>query len=226
MRKMGQVRGFKLRGLEIGIMENVIFMSRKKMVVSNERSWPPHLSKLKRGPAVVLPKDAGAIIAIAGIGKKSKVLDAGAGSGWLAVQLGNVANEVISYENREEFAKLAEQNVRRAGLENVQVRMRNVLADGFDEKDADAVCLDFADSCKALAFAYSSLKEGGAVVGYLPHAEQLNAFVKEGNAQGFSSWYCIEVIVREMLAREAGVRPANVGLMHTGYLAFGRKIKA
>ncbi len=200
-----------------------IFMSKRHREESNSVYWPSQSAKLKRGPAVVLPKDAGLVIALSGIGKASKVLDAGSGSGWLAVQMGRIAGSVISYEVREEFAKIAQGNVKRAGLDNVGIRLRDVLKEGFDEKEADLVCLDMADSDKMLAFAFSALKEGGAVVGYLPHAEQLKAFVQAGEAAGFSQWYCCECNVREMLVRAHGVRPANVGLMHTAYLAFGRK---
>ena len=42
------------------------------------------IKKNKRGPQVILPKDAGMIIAYCGIGYGSKVLDAGTGSGWMA----------------------------------------------------------------------------------------------------------------------------------------------
>jgi len=55
--------------------------------------FPDILMKLKRGPQVILPKDAGMIIAISGIGKESVCVDAGAGSGWLAVTLGNIAKK-------------------------------------------------------------------------------------------------------------------------------------
>ena len=190
---------------------------------SNAAKWPEIAMRLKRGPAVVLPKDAGMIIAFSGINKESVVLDAGAGSGWLAVQLAKIVKKVVSYEWREEFASLAGQNVKRAGLENVEIKIKDIFANGFDEKDADLICLDMADSDKALVHAYNALKNGGAVAGFLPHTEQLRKFVEKGQEAGFADWYCIEVIVREMLVREHGVRPANVGLMHTGYLAFGRK---
>lgn len=199
-------------------------MSRKVRTVSNEYNWPPFARALKRGPQVVLPKDAGLIIAYAGIGRESKVLDAGAGSGWLAVQLARVAGRVVSYEQREDFAKLAAGNVKRAGLDAVaEVRLRDVIKDGFDEAEADVVCLDLADSDKAVAHAAAALKKGGVLVGYVPHAEQLNSFVQAGEAAGIGGWYCMEGIVREMLVRTFGVRPANVGLTHTGYLAFGMK---
>jgi len=199
-------------------------MSKRHREESNSIYWPSMSHKLKRGPAVILPKDAGLIIALSGIGHESKVLDAGAGSGWLAVQLGRVAKQVVSYEVRDEFAKIASSNAKRAELANVDVRLRNVLADGFDEKDADLVCLDLADSNLMLTHAFSSLKEGGCVVGYLPHAEQLKAFVQAGEAAGFGDWYSCECNVREILVRAHGVRPANTGLMHTAYLAFGRKM--
>ena len=199
-------------------------MSKRHREESNSIYWPAQASKLKRGPAVILPKDAGLIIALSGIGKSSKVLDAGAGSGWLAVQLARVAARVISYEVREEFAKIAQYNAKKAELGNVEIRIRDVLKEGFDEQDADLVCLDLADSDKMAGHASSSLREGGCVVGYLPHAEQLKAFVQAGERAGFSQWYCCECNVREILVRAHGVRPANVGLMHTAYLAFGRKM--
>jgi len=172
---------------------------------------------------VVLPKDAGLIIAYAGIGKESVVLDAGAGSGWLAVQIGRVAKKVVSYEKREDFASLSQENVKRNSLENVQVKLRDVIGEGFDEKDADVVILDFADSHLAIKNAIAALNEKGIIVGYLPHAEQMNLFVQQLEANGFADTYCIEGIVREMLVRKAGVRPANMGLMHTAYLVFARE---
>lgn len=182
-----------------------------------------YLKKLKRGPQVILPKDAGMIIAFAGICKQSVVLDAGAGSGWLAVQIGRVAKKVVSYEKREEFLELAKKNVDRSALANVEFRLCDVVAQGFDEKDADVVVLDMAESHLAVPKAAQALKEGGVIVGYLPHTDQMREFVKACEAVGFANTYCIECIVREMLVRDAGVRPQNVGIVHTAYLVFAKK---
>ncbi|SVC45785.1 uncharacterized protein METZ01_LOCUS298639, partial [marine metagenome] len=41
------------------------------------------MKKFKRGPQIILPKDAGLIIAETGIGEGSKVIDAGTGTGWM-----------------------------------------------------------------------------------------------------------------------------------------------
>ena len=184
---------------------------------------PEPLKRLKRGPQVMLPKDIGMIIAFTGIGRDSVCVDAGAGSGWLAISLGNIAKRVTSYEWREDFARLAEENVERAGLgKRVRIKRKNIF-DGINEKNVDLVTLDMADSEKAVPHAFKALKEGGYLVGYLPHAEQVQKFVKAVREAGFREDFCIECIVREMLVREAGFRPENTGLMHTAYLVFARK---
>ena len=48
---------------------------------------PKLFSGLKRGPQAMLPKDIGLVIAYSGIGKESIVVDAGAGSAYLALAL-------------------------------------------------------------------------------------------------------------------------------------------
>ena len=182
----------------------------------------PLLRKLKRGPQVVLPKDIGMILAFTGVGKTSKVVDAGAGSAWLSISLGNVAKSVVTYERREEFAELARKNVERAGLKNVKVKVADVF-DGISEKNLDLITLDLAESDKAVLHAFKALRTGGYLVGYLPHSEQVSRFVRECETVGFGEVFTIECIVREMLVREQGFRPENVGLMHTAYLVFARK---
>ncbi|MCX6777985.1 MAG: methyltransferase [Candidatus Micrarchaeota archaeon] len=183
---------------------------------------PEILKKLKRGPQVILPKDAGIIVAFTGVGKKSIVVDAGAGSGWLAVFLGNICKKVVSYERREDFAKLARENVKRAELRNVKIKENDVF-EGIDEREVDLVTLDMGDSHLAVPHAYAALKTGGHVFGYLPHAEQVTRFKTECERVGFREIRTFECIVREMLVRESGFRPDTTGLWHTAYLVFARK---
>jgi tRNA (adenine57-N1/adenine58-N1)-methyltransferase len=112
--------------------------------------------------------------------------------------------------------------VKRAGLDNVEIKIKNVF-DGMDERDVDLVVLDLADAEKAVKHAHAALRRGGMLVGYLPHAEQAQLFVKECEARGFKDVFTIESMVREMLVRERGFRPDTKGLWHTGYLTFARK---
>ncbi|HUB92383.1 MAG TPA: methyltransferase domain-containing protein [Candidatus Saccharimonadales bacterium] len=183
----------------------------------------PHMyRKLKRGPQVILPKDIGIIMAYSGVNKNSVCVDAGTGSGWLAVGLAMVCKQVYSYELREDFIAIAEKNKQMLGLDNITFKNKDVLKK-IDEKDVDLVTLDLPGSEKALKNAYKALKPGGMVVGYLPHTEQVKAFVEKLNKTGFSDAHTVEVIVRDLLVRKEGVRPTNTGLWHTAYLTFARK---
>jgi len=185
--------------------------------------FPEILKKCKRGPQVVLPKDIGIILAYSGVGKNSVVVDAGAGSGWLAVALANVAKKVVSYEWREEFAELAEKNAKRAGVgEWLEIKRKNVF-EGIDEQDVDLVTLDLADAELAVPHAYKALRKGGMVFGYLPHIEQARKFYEACEKEGFSDLHMAECIVRDYLVRTAGVRPENTGLTHTAYIVFAVK---
>ena len=186
--------------------------------------YPELLRKLKRGPQVILPKDFGMIVGFTGVGKKSVCVDAGSGSGWLACMLGNICKKVVSYERREDFAGLARENVKRAGLRNVKVKLKDVF-EGIDEREVDLVVLDLADSDKVVDHAHMALRSGGMLAAYLPHAEQVQKFVGACRSAGFAenNIFTIECIVREMLAREQGFRPDTKGLLHTAYLTFACK---
>ena len=183
---------------------------------------PEHYRRLKRGPQVMLPKDIGIVLTYAGVNKNSVCVDAGTGSGWLAVSLAKVCKEVTSYEIREEFIKIAETNAKREGVENLRIVNRDIKK-GILEKNVDLVSLDMPESNKVVGKAYKALKDGGFIFGYLPHMEQVKAFVKELNRYKFSDIIVLESIVRDMLVRAEGMRPSTKGVWHTGYLVFAQK---
>lgn len=188
-----------------------------------EFHFPPLFRKLERGgPAVVLPKDIGMIIAYTGLNKESTVVEAGAGTGFLTVALAQIAKRVVSYEQKPEFAALARSNVEKAGLSNVEIRQRNVL-EGIEETDVDVVVLDMPDADKVVPLAYAALKKGGCLAGYLPHTEQMKAFLVAAQNARFSEVFALENIIREYEVRDFGVRPQHWGLTHTAYLVFARK---
>ena len=71
---------------------------------------------MTRGAAVVYPKDAGQILALADIFAGARVVEAGAGSGALSCWLLRAVGEtglLVSYERRPDFAEIARQNVER-----------------------------------------------------------------------------------------------------------------
>ncbi|MEM4137805.1 MAG: methyltransferase domain-containing protein [Candidatus Anstonellaceae archaeon] len=187
-----------------------------------------YLKKLERKPQVILPKDAAIIINYCPITKESIVIDAGSGSGYFAIMAGMVAKKVISYEIKEEFAKIAKKNIEKLNIDNVEIIIRDVIRDGFEEErfakeKVDVVFLDLPNSHLAIKHAIAVLKESGVIVGYFPNIEQLKEFVLKAKEFGWEKNYCVEIIERKILVREIGCRPENIGLMHSGYLAFIEK---
>src|SRR5260370_17991195 len=71
---------------------------------------------MKRGAAVVYPKDAAHILGFADLFPGARVLEAGAGSGALSCWLLRAVGDdglVVSYERRADFAEIARRNVER-----------------------------------------------------------------------------------------------------------------
>lgn len=187
-----------------------------------EFHFPPVFKKLRRGgPAIILPKDSGMIIAYAGINRDSRVLECGAGTGFLTVALAQVAKEVISYENKGEFAGLAADNIKRAGLGNAAIKQKDIF-DGIDESGLDAIVLDMQHAERAVKPAYDALKKDCFLVGYLPNIEQAKEFYLECERH-FADVFMLESIVRDFEVRDFGVRPKHWGLTHSAYLVFARK---
>jgi tRNA (adenine57-N1/adenine58-N1)-methyltransferase len=187
---------------------------------------PDVLKKLKRGPQIITLKDAGIISAFTGISSGDLVVDAGTGSGFLAIYMGNLVKptgKVVSYERRPDFAGLAKRNVKKAGLEEyVEVKDGDIY-EGISEKDVDVITLDVAEPWNAVAHAKKALKEDGFLVSYSPTIEQVRHFVDECKGSGLRHEKTIECTVREMVLHERGTRPQIKGIMHTGYITFVRK---
>ncbi|HIH50510.1 MAG: methyltransferase domain-containing protein [Candidatus Micrarchaeaceae archaeon] len=183
---------------------------------------PESYRRLKRGPQVILPKDIGIIIAYTGVNRNSVCLDAGTGSGWLAVSLARICKQVTSYDLREDFLKIAERNKVIEGLDNLVLKKGDITKK-ISESGVDLVTLDMPDSQKAIKNAHKALKQEGYICGYLPHMEQVTKFVKELNKYKFRNIATFEVILRDMLVREEGMRPSTKGVWHTAYLVFAQK---
>jgi tRNA (adenine57-N1/adenine58-N1)-methyltransferase len=183
---------------------------------------PENFRKLKRAPQVILPKDIGIIIAYSGVNKESVCVDAGTGSGWLAVSLARIAKKVISYELREDFIKIAEKNKAIANVPNLEIRHGDITK-ALKEKDIDLITLDMPEAEKAIPRAKKSLKENGVIVGYMPHMEQVSKFVARLEKNGFVEPRTYECILRDMLVRPEGMRPSTKGVWHTAYLVFAKK---
>jgi protein-L-isoaspartate(D-aspartate) O-methyltransferase len=94
------------------------------------------------------------------------VLEIGTGSGYMAALLGKKAQRVLTLEIVPELAAMARNNLSKAGLHNVEVR----LADGATMKDADG-------SFDVIALSGSVTEVPGALLKLLKVGGRLGAFV-------------------------------------------------
>ncbi|MEK6953732.1 MAG: methyltransferase domain-containing protein [Candidatus Micrarchaeota archaeon] len=183
--------------------------------------------KLKRGPQIITLKDASLISGLTGLQSGDRVIDAGAGSGYLAIHLGSIVapeGKITTYENRPEFAELARKNIAMAGLDKViELKEKNAF-EGFDETEADLITLDMAESEKVLVHAKQSLKMGGWIVGYLPNVEQAGKFVMEAERLKLRVERVTDAFIRDWKIRSYGSRPENSGLIFTAFLVFLNKV--
>ncbi len=107
----GSISHDELIGLEDG---SVVTSSGGTQYVALRPLLADFTLAMKRGAAVVYPKDAAQIVAMADIFPGARVVEAGAGSGaltcWLLRAVGE-SGTVTSYERRPDFAAIAQRNV-------------------------------------------------------------------------------------------------------------------
>jgi len=190
-------------------------------------SLSDRLRTLKRGPQIITGKDAAQILFRSGIGPGAYVAEAGAGSGALTLALAHAVGptgHVVSYDRRPEFLRAAEANLVAAGWKNrVRFVERDVMAEGLDTDELDAVVLDLPEPWSVVAAALRALLPGGTLVTYSPTYNQLERSVRAMRSEGLDPVEAEEVLVRALHVGDGGTRPEFEMLGHTGFLAFGRK---
>lgn len=180
--------------------------------------------RVKRSAQVMLPKDIASIIANTGMSADSLIVDGGTGTGYLAIFLAKLLPKsiVVTYEADKEFFGIAKKNIRAADVWNVKIKNKDITR-SIQEKNVDLVVLDLKSASIAVKHAYKSLKIGGWLVVYSPTIDHLLRIIKVLKRTHFGEMKIVENIEREWQA-ERTVRPKTMGLMHTGFLTFTRKV--
>ena len=195
----------------------------KKEFLILPASFRDNVEKLKRGPAVMLPKDIGLILTLTGITKESEVLEAGSGSAFLTSSLAAFCKKVYSYENNKAFFELAQKNIASLGLKNVVLKHQDI-GKGIKEKNLDLVVLDLLNPEKYLKSITKTLKQGAFLAVYAPHVTQVIEFLKKSKKYSFLLTQVSEVLQRDWVFEGVKARPSSKMIAHTAFLVFLRKI--
>ena len=206
---------------------------------------------MTRGAAVIYPKDAAQIVAMADIFPGARVLEAGAGSGalscWLLRAVGE-AGLLVSYERRADFADIARDNVERFfGGPHPAWRLRTgdvvdvpAPGDGGQEGDPgasvahdagpadepfDRVVLDMVAPWEHTGTAARVLIPGGVICCYVSTVTQLSRTVEAVREQGsFDEPAAWESLARGWHVDGLAVRPDHRMVGHTGFLVTARRL--
>ena len=180
---------------------------------------------LKRTTQIVYPKDAGYILIKMGIAPGCHVVEAGTGSGGLTLVFARAVSptgRVYSYEVRPEMQRLARKNLEQLGLaEFVEFKLRNI-AEGFDEREADALFLDLPNPWDYLTQVHAALATGGFFGCILPTTNQVIRVIGALAETNFGLIKVEELLLRPYKAVPARLRPMDRLVAHTGYLVFAR----
>ena len=189
---------------------------------------------MPRGAAVVYPKDAAQIVAMADIFPGARVVEAGVGSGALTCSLLRAVGphgRVSSYERRQEFADVARQNVDQffAGAHPAWRLTVGDLVEACDEEDGtvDRVILDMLAPWECVDRMAQVLAPGGILCAYVATTTQLGRTVETIRAHGgFTEPQPWETLVRDWHVEGLAVRPGHKMIGHTGFLVTARRMAA
>jgi tRNA (adenine57-N1/adenine58-N1)-methyltransferase len=189
---------------------------------------------MPRGAAVVYPKDAAQIVAMADIFPGARVVEAGAGSGALSCSLLRAVGpegRVSSYERREDFADVARRNVAQffGGVHPAWTLTVGDLVEALPAGDApgtvDRVVLDMLAPWECVDVVADVLVPGGIVVVYVATTTQLGRVVETLRAHGeFTEPQPWETLVRDWHVEGLAVRPGHKMNGHTGFLVTARRM--
>ena len=138
---------------------------------------------LGEGQVMLPPRVEARLLQELGIKKTDRVLEIGAGSGYMAALLAASAEHVTTLENRPSLAAIARENLQRSGVDNVTVEVANGLSGWSQRAPFDAILVSGALP-EVPAALLKQLRVGGrlaVIVGEAPVMEaQLITCTAEG----------------------------------------------
>jgi tRNA (adenine57-N1/adenine58-N1)-methyltransferase catalytic subunit len=190
---------------------------------------------MARGAAIIYPKDAAQIVALADIAPGHHVLEAGVGSGALTLSLLRAVGEqgsVTSIERREEFADIARANVMTyTGQQPLQWRCEvgdfQDVALTLGASSVDRVVLDMLAPWECIPAVKHVLQPGGVFAVYVATVTQLSRVVEAVRESGrFTQALSEEVLIRPWHVEGLAVRPEHRMIGHTGFVMTARIVPA
>jgi tRNA (adenine57-N1/adenine58-N1)-methyltransferase len=186
--------------------------------------------RMKRGAAVMYPKDSGAVVMWTDIRPGCRVLEAGTGSGAMAMALSRAVGEsgsVVTTDTRADHQTHAKKLMEQFGGEiphNIEFRTGDV-ADHLADVQPDRIVLDLPEPWHCAEAAPDHVKPGGVFASYLPTIPQVELLRKAMDKTGaYIEVDTFEVLMRSWTVSGRSVRPDHRMVGHTGFITIGRVV--
>ena len=189
-----------------------------------------YVLEMPRGAQVIYPKDLAVILFWADIYPGCRVLEAGMGSGALTLALLRVVGpegRVITYEQRDEFARRALANIhmRSGEVTNLTVRLRPIEEGLAEEEPVDRVVLDLPEPWRLTGELPRVLRPGGIFLSYVPtiiQAHQTTEALRRDRHWALVETF--ETLFRPWNIEGQSVRPFHRMVAHTGFITVARRV--
>ena len=189
-----------------------------------------YVLRMKRGAAVMYPKDSGAVVMWADIAPGCRVLEAGTGSGAMTLALARAVGDtgsVVTVDTREDHQRHAQKLIEQFGgsiPEQIEFRSGDVV-DFLEEIQPDRIVLDLPEPWHCAAAAPGSLRPGGILAAYLPTVPQVQQLRDAmDRSRAYVEVETFEVMMRSWTVTGRSVRPEHRMVGHTGFITIGRVV--
>jgi len=212
-------------GMEYG---SAVRTTEGKLIFLIEPTIHDFIMKSERRTQIVYPKDLGYIAARTGLKNGSKVLEVGTGSAALATFMASIVKpdgHIYSFDVNPEFMEIAKRNLEKAGMSQYVTLHQHDPHQGVDVREADVAIVDLGDPWTVIDQVHDALKGSGAFVAICPTMNQIEKTTTELKRAGYVDIDCVELMIRNIEAREGMTRPSMRMIGHTTYLVFARKVQ-
>jgi tRNA (adenine57-N1/adenine58-N1)-methyltransferase len=212
-------------GMEYG---SVVRTTEDKIVYLIEPTIHDFVMKSERRTQIVYPKDFGFIAARTGLKNGSKVLEIGTGSASLTTFIASIVKpdgHIYTFDINPDSLAIAKRNLEKAGMSEYVTIRQHDPHQGLVLMEADIAIVDLGDPWTMINQVHQALKGSGAFVAICPTMNQLEKTATGLKQNGYVDIDCIEIMIRNIEAREGMTRPSMRMIGHTTYLAFARKVK-